>query len=54
LSWVRRNLACMPEVIVISSECPELLKRKFGGMGVRAILSKPATAEELCCALAAA
>lgn len=54
LGWVRRNVAAPPEVIVLSSACPELLKRKFDGLGVRAILGKPPIPAVLWQALAAA
>jgi CheY-like chemotaxis protein len=54
LDWVRRNVVDAPEVVVVSSECPRMLQQKFDGMGVRAILSKPATAADLWLALAAA
>lgn len=54
LSWARRNLSVVPDVVVLSSECPELLKTRFAGMGVRAILNKPVVAAELIHALKAA
>ena len=54
LSWVRRNLSDAPEVVVVSSECIEFLKKRFDGMGVRAILSKPLAAADLVQALEAA
>jgi DNA-binding response OmpR family regulator len=51
LTWVRRNVAVRPEVLVVSSECPVFLESRFGGMGVRAILPKPLTAQGLIGAL---
>jgi DNA-binding response OmpR family regulator len=51
LTWVRRNVSVRPEVLVVSSECPVFLESRFGGMGVRAILSKPLTAQHLIGAL---
>lgn len=53
LAWVHRNIARRPEVVVVSSECPDFLKREFAGMGVRAILSKPPAPADLIQALAA-
>ncbi len=53
LTWAHRNLAIVPDVIVISSECRDMLVARFGGLGVRAILTKPPTPAELCQALAA-
>ena len=41
LTWVRRNVRVRPEVLVVSSECPDFLQSRFCGMGVRAILPKP-------------
>lgn len=54
LGWAHRNLPEVPPVIVLSSECRDLLKARFSGMGVLAILSKPAAASDFCRALAAA
>lgn len=54
LSWVRRNLPDAPQVVVVSSECLEFLRKRFDGMGVRAILSKPLAAADLVLALEAA
>jgi len=54
LAWVRRNLANAPEVVVVSSECVEFLTKRFDGLGVRAILSKPLAAADLVRALEAA
>ena len=51
LTWVRRNVAVRPEVVVVSSECPDFLQSRFGGMGVRAILPKPLKARDLIGAL---
>jgi CheY-like chemotaxis protein len=53
LAWVHRNIAHVPDVVVVSSECPDFLGRRFAGMGVRAILSKPPVPAELIRALAA-
>jgi CheY-like chemotaxis protein len=53
LNWAHRNLPVVPDVIVVSSECPNLLQTRFARLGVRAILSKPATAADLVRALAA-
>lgn len=54
LTWVRKNLAVSPEVVVVSAECPDFLKQRFDGLGVRAILSKPVLPAELIAALEAA
>lgn len=54
LGWVRRNVASQPEVIVLSSACPDMLKCRFEGLGVRAILGKPPIPAVLWQALAAA
>lgn len=54
LTWVRRNLAVAPDVVVLSSECPDFLKTRFAGLGVRAILSKPVAPGDLIAALEAA
>lgn len=51
LTWVRRNVVSRPEVLVVSSECPDFLRCRFNGMGVRAILPKPLTAHDLIGAL---
>jgi CheY-like chemotaxis protein len=47
LAWIRRNGAHTPEVVVVSSERPELLEGRFAGLGVKAILSKPPVPTEL-------
>ncbi len=54
LTWVRKNMAVSPEVVVLSAECPDFLKSRFAGLGVRAILSKPVHPAELIAALKAA
>lgn len=54
LTWVRRNLAIAPEIVVLSAECPNFLKSRFAGLGVRAILSKPVLPADLIAALEAA
>jgi DNA-binding response OmpR family regulator len=54
LTWVRRNLSVAPEVVVLSSECRDFLARRFSGLGVRAILTKPVAPAELIQALKAA
>ena len=54
LAWVRRNLSVAPEVVVVSSECVEFLKRRFEGLGVRAILPKPLAPADLVRVLKAA
>lgn len=54
LTWVRRNLAVAPAVVVLSSECPDFLEKRFSGLGVRAILTKPVAPAELIGALRAA
>lgn len=54
LSWVRRNLPVAPDVVVLSSEALDVLKARFAGLGVRAILNKPVIAAELVHALEAA
>jgi hypothetical protein len=48
---VRRNVVNTREVLVVSSECPDFLQSRFGGVGVRAILSKPLSARDLIGAL---
>ena len=53
LAWVQRNMDVCPDVVIVSSECSEFLRRRFEGLGVRAILSKPLAAEALVRALAA-
>ena len=53
LTWVHRNLAHIPDVVVVSSEPADFLGRRFAGMGVRAILPKPPAPAELIRALAA-
>jgi DNA-binding response OmpR family regulator len=54
LTWVRKNLDVIPEVVVVSGECPDFLKARFAGLGVRAILSKPVAPAALIAALEAA
>ncbi len=54
LTWVRRNLSVSPEVVVLSGENMDFLKRRFAGLGVRAILSKPVIPADLIAALEAA
>lgn len=54
LAWVRRNLADAPDVVVVSSECSEFLRRRFDGLGVRAILPKPLAPADLVRVLKAA
>lgn len=54
LAWVRKNLTISPEVVVVSAENLELLKARFAGLGVRAILSKPVAPADLIAALEAA
>jgi len=51
LAWVRRNVADRPQVLVVSSENPDFLQSRFGGMGVSAILPKPLSAHDLIGAL---
>lgn len=51
LTWVRKNVARAPEVLLVSSEPKEFLAQEFAGMGVRAILSKPLSPSELIRAL---
>lgn len=51
LNWVRRNVANKPQVLVVSSESPDFLHSRFGGMGVSAILRKPLSAQDLMGAL---
>ena len=50
-NWVRRNVVNRREVLVVSSECPDFLQSRFGGVGVRAILPKPLSARDLIGAL---
>lgn len=54
LAWVRRNLSVAPDVVVVSGESTDFLRRRFEGLGVRAILSKPVAPGELIMALEAA
>ena len=54
LDWMRRHLQECPEVVVVSSDCLNLLREKFGGLGVKAILQKPVSATDLCQVLQAA
>jgi CheY-like chemotaxis protein len=53
LGWMRRNVANLPNVVVLSSECPKFLAGRFNGLGVKAILTKPPAPAELWRALAA-
>ena len=54
LTWVRKNMTIAPEVVVLSSESLEFLRKRFAGLGVRAILSKPVLPADLIAALKAA
>lgn len=54
LAWMRRNLSVCPDVVVVSSDPESLLREKFCGMGVKAILQKPLSAIDLCQILQAA
>lgn len=54
LRWVHRNVTPPPRVIVHSSECLRVLEQRFGGLGVAAILAKPAAPADFSRALAAA
>jgi DNA-binding response OmpR family regulator len=54
LSWMQRHLAVCPEVVVVSSDPLALLREKFGGLEVKAILQKPVSAHDLCQILRAA
>ena len=53
MTWINLNLPTPPEVIVLSSEPADCLERHFGGLGVKAILSKPVAASDLCRVIAA-
>ena len=53
LAWARRNVAVWPQVLVVSGESPEFLRHQFDSMGVRAILPKPLTVQDLLGALPA-
>ena len=46
LNRVRCNVVNGPEVLVVSSECPDLLQSRFWAMGVRTILPKPLNAHD--------
>lgn len=52
MTWIKANLATPPDVIVMSSEAAPTLERRFGGLGVKAILSKPVAASDFCRAIA--
>jgi len=54
LAWMRRHLSVCPEVVVVSSDPLAILREKFGGLGVKAILQKPVSAIDLCQVLRAA
>jgi DNA-binding response OmpR family regulator len=54
LTWVRQNMDVVPQVVVVSGECPDFLKTRFAGLGVRAILGKPVIPADLIAALKAA
>ena len=54
LSWIRRNVANDPEVVVVSSDPMTVLQDRFRGLGVKAILNKPLSAIDLCQVLRAA
>ena len=51
LTWVHKNLDVVPDVVVVSGECPDFLKTRFAGLDVRAILSKPVLPADLIAAL---
>jgi two-component system, sensor histidine kinase and response regulator len=51
MSWIRRTLCSPPDVIVLSSEARSCLEQRFGPLGVKAILSKPVAASDLCRAI---
>jgi CheY-like chemotaxis protein len=53
MTWINRNLPSPPDVVVLSSEAVAHLERRFGGLGVKAILSKPVAASDLCRAISA-
>jgi CheY-like chemotaxis protein len=52
MRWIRRNLDHPPGVVVLSSDDSLLLYHQFDGLGVKAILSKPVSATDLCQAMA--
>lgn len=54
LRWVHRHVSPVPHVIVVSSECPDLLEQRFAGLEVAAILPKPAAPADFSRALSAA
>ncbi len=54
LSWMRRHLRSQPDVVVVSSDPAAILWEKFRGLGVKAILTKPISAIDLCQVLRAA
>ena len=53
MEWIRKNIMIPPAVIVLSSDCPDMLGQRFDGLGVKAVLSKPVAASELCRAIGA-
>lgn len=54
LSWMQRHLDVCPDVVVVSSDPLALLREKFRGLEVKAILQKPVSALDLCQILQAA
>lgn len=47
LSWMRKHLKLLPEVVVISSDPIKVLQERFRDLGVKAILTKPVSANDL-------
>lgn len=52
MTWINGNLPSPPDVIVMSAEDLPSLQRRFGALGVKAILTKPVAASDLCRAIA--
>lgn len=54
MAWIRRHLRTAPDVVVVSSDPMPVLRERFQGLGVKAILNKPISATELSQVLQAA
>ncbi len=53
MGWISRRIATPPRVYVVSSEDPDVLQRRFRGLGVAGFMAKPLSAATLSRALAA-
>jgi CheY-like chemotaxis protein len=51
MEWIVRNLPAPPPVIVLSSDNHTLVTKAFNGLGVKAVLTKPVAANDLCVAI---